>query len=152
VFETEVHEDRSVVAFGAQQLGVWIASVIWALITVSLPVWLSQFGPVARTFEAGSIIGLAFAPAYFCGRLIHGRYPHFALSGRWIWLLPSGLMALLLLNAVLHSTLGRNLGELFCPPSDGEQWWAVLLGTYPILGCAGYALGTRAGSSRSGPE
>ena len=145
MFETEIHEDRSVVAFLIQQLAVWIISVIWALITASLPVWLSQFGPVARMFGAASVIGLASAPAFFGGRLIQYSYPHFAVSGRWVWVVPSIFLLALLVVFVIytHEPLSRNLADLFSPRNDLGSVLAALFVTYPTLGCVGYSVGIR---------
>jgi hypothetical protein len=154
VFETEVHEDRSVFAFGSQQVGIWIGSVVWAFITVSLPVWLSQFGPVARVVEAISVIVLAFGPAFFYGRLIQAKYPHFAGSGRWVWLLPCIFMSALLLVFMfhVHVSLGRDIWEFFSPPDDLGGVLAVLFVTYPTLGCAGYSCGIWAKSREMASE
>lgn len=154
MFETEVHEDRSVVAFAVQQLGVWIISVIWALITVSLLVWLSQFGPVARMIEAASAIGLAFAPGFSGGRLIQSKYPHFAVSGRWVWVLPCIFVSALLLVFVTytHTPLSRSLADLFSPPNDLAGVLGVLFVTYPTLGCVGYSLGIRVESRKGVSE
>jgi hypothetical protein len=141
MFEAKIHTDRPSVALVVQQISVCIASVIWAFITVPLPYWASQFGPLLRIFEAASIVGIAFGPAFLFGRWIRARRPCFALSGRWIWTPPCVLLGALLLNALDYSKLAHGFSELLYPPHDGEQWWAVWLFTFPLLGCTGYALG-----------
>jgi hypothetical protein len=146
VFGTEIRKDGSFVAFVVQQVGVWIASVIWALITIEFPRWLSQFGPVANILEAATIITLAFGPAFLCARWVRATHPDFAFSGRWIWILPCVLLIASLLQSLRRpALLLRGFSAVLYPPPDGEQWWAVLLFTFPLLGCVGYSFGARIG-------
>jgi len=147
MFETEIQSDGSLIAFIVQQLAVCVGSVVWAAISAPLPYALAGMGVLGRTLETASIFALALGPAFLCGRLIRSKRRQFAYSGRWVWLLPTALLLVLLLSS--PSKLSRNLGELFFPPSEGEAWWAVLVFTYPTLGSLSYSFGVRSyGSSR----
>jgi hypothetical protein len=111
-----------------------------------------RYGWHGNLFEALSVVALALVPAFLCGRFTASRFPHFTYSGRWIWALPSVLMVVTLLAAVFNSKLKLDIMELFFPPPEGEAWWAVLVFTYPTLGCVGYSLGMRseAGNASEG--
>lgn len=129
------------VSFASQQLGGWVGFVLWALLTVPLPFWLSRYGPLGRAFEALSIATLTLGPAFLVGRGVQRWLPDIAVSGRWLWLVPSSFVSASLFSSLVHSTLGRDLVDLFYPPPEGEAWWAVLFFTYPTLGFIGYAVG-----------
>ena len=150
MFQTEVDEDRSFLAFASQQFIVCIGSVVWGLITMSLPFWLSRFGVIGHLLESLSIVVLAVAPSFFGGRLIGSKTPRIAASGRWVWLLPVALLAAALLSSVFNSRIERDLSELLFPPPEGEAWWAVWLFTYPTLACVGYSLGIEYGRRKAG--
>jgi len=140
MFETEADQGGSFVSFLLQQLAVIFGSVVWAF-TAELPSWMSQFGAIGRVFEALTIIVLGGVPAFVAGYTMRRRAPTLAYSGRWIWFLPSAVVVAILTFSLFHSGLQDDLLELFSPPPIGEAWWAVLLVTYPTLGCCGYSLG-----------
>lgn len=141
MFQTEIREP-SLGAFVGQQMGLLVGSLLWCLLTVSLPIWFSDVTrPVGRILESLSIIFLAGVPFFFLGRFVQYRFPGLALSGRWVWVLPAlGFMAVLISSLTAgHSAFS----DLFSPPGEGEAWWGVLIFTYPTLGSIGYSLGLR---------
>src|SRR5665213_992448 len=139
MFETEIDEGRSFPSFAFQQVGVCIASVIWAG-TADIPRGLSSASG-GNVTEALCIITLAFLPALFCGFLVQRFMPGFASSGRWVWLLPSFLLFAMLVSSLHSGIFARDVSDLFYPSNQGEAGWAVMLATYPTLGCLGYSLG-----------
>jgi hypothetical protein len=141
MFQTEVDENRSFLAFALQQILVCVGSVVWGLITMSLPFWLSRFGVIGRLLEGFSIVSLVAAPSFLAGRLIGSGIPRIGASGRWVWVLPSALIGIALLSSSFTSGIGRNISELFFPPPDGEAWWAVWFFTCPTIACVGYSFG-----------
>ncbi len=98
MFETEIDEGGSFLSFALQQVGVCIASLFSALVTVEVPAGLSSASG-GNLAEALCIITLGFVPALLCGVLVQGYMPRVASSGRWVWLLPSFLVLVLLLSS-----------------------------------------------------
>jgi len=149
MFQTEIEEGSSFLAFFLQQVGVCVASVFWGAISAEWLAHLSGLGPAGSLTEAVGNIASGLGLAFLFGRLLRSRLPHFTYSGRWVWLLPGTLLAAGLLSSAFHSRLERDLPDLLFPPNDGEELWAVVLFLYPTLGCIGYSLGTRFQGRRS---
>jgi hypothetical protein len=149
MFSTEVKPDGGLPTFILQQLAVCCASMLWAAATVWLPMGLSGMGGLGKMFEASGVVALAMGPAFLCGRAVKSKFPKFEYSGRWVWLLPSALLAAMLVSFAFSSRLEQNVAELFFPPPEGEAWWGVLIFTYPTLGCVGYSLGIGSEAERA---
>lgn len=141
MFEREVHDGGSFGFYALQQLGVVCFSIAWALCSVELPRWISGFGAIGRVFETLTIVTLGVTPAFVVGRLLANRNPSLAESGRWVWFLPTALLGVGFLYSIYGPRFGQGVLELLCPGHDGEEWWAVLFFTYPLLACCGYSLG-----------
>ena len=86
MFETEIDEGGSFLSFALQQVGVCIASVIWALLTVEIPRGMSSASG-GNAIEALCIVTLSFVPASLFGSGVQASMPRMASSGRRIWLL-----------------------------------------------------------------
>ena len=140
MFETEIDEGGSFLSFALQQVGVCIASVIWALITSEIPRGLSSASG-GNVIEAVCIVTLSFVPAALFGSGVQRSVPRLASSGRRIWLLPCFLLLVGLLSALHNTMFVSDVSDLFYPSTQGEAWWAVYLFTYPTLGCLGYSVG-----------
>ncbi len=149
MFGTEIKSDSGLPTFILQQLAVCVGSIVWAVITVWLPQGLSGVGFLGKVLEATCIVALALGPAFLCGRAVKSKFPKFEYSGRWVWLLPSALLAVMLLSFAFSSRLEDNVAELFFPPPGGGAWWGVLIFTYPTLGCVGYSLGIGSEAGRA---
>lgn len=141
MFQTDVDEGPSFPAFFLQQLAVCVAGVIWGAVSGECLAQLNGLGSVGAVVEAAGNITSALGAAFILGRMARSKLPSFAYSGRWVWLLPSVLMAALFLSSAFSSRLGTDLLDLVSPPSEGESLWAVALMLYPTLGCVGYSLG-----------
>jgi hypothetical protein len=141
MFQAEVDEGPSFPAFLLQQLAVCAVGVIWGAVSGECLAQLNGPGRVRGVLEAAGNVASALGPAFLLGRLARSRFPKFACSGRWVWLLPSALMAAAVLSSAFESRLGTDLLEILSPPSEGESLWAIVLFLYPTLGCLGYSLG-----------
>src|SRR5665213_1209299 len=130
MFETEIDEGGSFLSFAVQQVGVCIASLFSALVTVEVPAGLSSAsgGNIA---EALCIITLGFVPALLCGLLVQGFRTRIASAGRWVWLLPCFLVLASLLSSLPDGRFMQEIAGLLYPEKNGEAWWAVMLLTYP---------------------
>jgi hypothetical protein len=149
MFSTEIKSDGGLPTFILQQFAVCLGSLLWAAVTIPLPGGLSGIGGLRKLFEAQCIVALALGPAFLCGRMVRSRLPSLAYSGRWVWVLPSALMAAALISSAFSSTLDDNVAGLLFPPPEGEAWWGVLIFTYPTLGCVGYSLGIASKAGRA---
>ena len=119
MFETEIDEGGSFLSFALQQVGVYIASVIWALITGEIPRAMSG-ASTGNAIEALFIFTLSFVPATLFGSLVQGSVPRVASSGRWVWLLPSFLALALLLSSFPSGRFMREIEGLLYPEHQGE--------------------------------
>lgn len=140
MFQTEI-EEGSFVGFFLQQVGVCVASVFWGAISAE---WLARLGGLGSSgslAEAIGNVGSGLGLAFLLGRLSRSKLPRFVLSGRWVWLLPSAFFVAALVSSALHSRLERDLSEFLFPRNGGEGLWAVVVFSYPSLGCVGYSLG-----------
>jgi hypothetical protein len=141
VFKTEIFTGESLFSFGLQQVGVWIAFMIWGLITSDVPAAFIRVGATGTPLECIAILSLVLGPGIFFGHLIRFLFPSATYSGRWIWLLPVMFLSAGLLADLFRDRLWQELADLFFPASDGEGWWAAMFFACPVLGCIGYSVG-----------
>ncbi len=141
MFQTEIQGDSSFLAFFLQEVGMVLSSALWGALCGNVLAHLTGPSPAGRLVEALGTIALGLTPTFLVGVLFGSRFPHFAYSGRWVWLLPTALFLIALLSSALDSMLGQELSDLLFPPDDPEAMWALAFLSYPTLGCIGYSLG-----------
>jgi hypothetical protein len=121
MFETEI-QGPSLPGFFVQQAGACIGLVMWGLITVEVPRSFSTLNrPVAAVLETLCIIVLAATPSFFWGRAVQSNAPTLALSGKWIWLLPTIATVFI---SVMSGSLLRNIER----PIFSHTRWRGMVG------------------------
>ena len=141
MFENEIDEGMSFPAFLLQQIGVFLAFVLWGGLGSG---WIGSF-PLLRDggpLTAATNAAWGLIPAFFAGRWIRANDRWSAHSGGYIWLLPVGLLVWALISGAVHSTLARDFRDLLYPPHEDKlDGLVVVLFTVPTLGCIGYSVG-----------
>lgn len=141
MFETEIDEDFSFLAFFVQLLGVFIPFILWGQFGVDWMGSLPLFRHGGLVTAAGNIVW-GLTPGFFLGCWGRARDPRNVRPGGYIWLVPVGLMAWALASGALNSTLARDLRDMFYPVQEnGLDGFVVVLFTIPTLGCVGYSFG-----------
>jgi hypothetical protein len=139
MFQNEIRVGSSPWAFAAQQVGVPLGFVMWGLYSGELPRLISNLGrPLGAILEAIVIVTVAGLPAFFLGRLVGRNSSDFSDTGKWIWILPSMLVLMII---GLTGFRVRDTEDFLFPVYDGDAWWAVVMRTYPAIGCIAYSLG-----------
>jgi hypothetical protein len=93
MFQVEADEFGTFFTFFFQQIAVCGVSIFWGAFSAEWCARLSGASATTRSAEAVANIVFALAPAFACGVLLRSRLPHFANSGRFVWLLPATLVA-----------------------------------------------------------
>ncbi len=144
MFETEIHDDYSFVAWLTQQIASVAIPSILALITG---------GPIADYFDqgfgfplgiAGKVIWYAFfvwGIGFYLALLVHRFFPRASKEGRWVWVVPIFFFLLAFIGDAFMSSFQHALSAFFYPGPNGEAWWALMVITYPTCQAVLYSLG-----------
>ena len=132
-------EEPSVLAYGLQQVGVPLGSLLVLLVVPGFSWSFAQssvFGQAAeviRCLTIESLTGLLFG--FAVGRIM----PDLRTTGKWVWVIPVSLIALGLLQDSLSLSINMAVREFFFPGPDGEGWWAFALLTCPAAASVWYS-------------
>jgi hypothetical protein len=132
--------EPSLLAYMVQQIGVPIGSLLVVVfIGATLSplfriVGSSNFAEVPLGYAAALIVGSIFG--FTASHLI----PSIRSSGRWVWILPTSLFALVFFSECFTFSLKRAFRECFFPGQNGEEAIGFLLMTCPTLSTVCYSV------------
>jgi hypothetical protein len=143
MFETTIDKGPSAASWLAQQFGVPIISLLWALTTAQVGDRIKA----ALGSPAGDVVRVAWYALFIWGSglllslFVHRLIPRSGTEGRWIWILPSLGFVTLFIDDLRHFPIRQVSADFFYPGDNGEGWWALVLATYPTAASIGYSLG-----------
>ena len=135
MLETDIEDGYSLAAWVAQQILSMLVPMIFIMVVESN---IKQVHwPLDHFRDSAMLCGAGFLFAV----LVHWLFPRAAVTGRWVWTLPTSLLALAFVGDALTSSFGRAFVEFFYPGPNGEAGWAMALVTYPTGSAIAYSLG-----------
>ena len=151
MFETEIRDDHSFLAWLAQQIVAIVVPTLLAGFTAGSIAQDIEEGPGYPLGIVGKLIWYAFfvwGGGFYLALLVHRFFPRAAKEGRWVWVVPMFFFLLAFIGDALMSSLPHVLTEFFHPGPNGEAGWALMLITYPTCAAGLYSLGMFLASRR----
>lgn len=84
---------------------------------------------------------VAWAAGFLLAVLVNRLLPRFATNGRFIWVLPSALLIMLICDSLYVEDVRQVLTEFFYPVNKNEEDLAFGFATLPTYACISYSLG-----------
>jgi hypothetical protein len=124
MFQTEIRNEPSLLAYMAQQFAVPICSLFFAFLG----------GNVIGCYVVVSV--LAACLAFFVG----STFPQSSESGKWVWVILTLFLATVLISDSVERSVPHALRMLFYPPDEPESGWVFVMLTLPTLGTISYSV------------
>ncbi len=133
---------RDILSWAAQQCGVPLFALAWAIVTPSLlqhateGLMGSKLRIIQSIWELVGVGGVGFGLGLAAQRL----YPTFARSGKWIWILPMVTVCFMFWQDLREFPLHQVVSEFLGIWSSGESGLAGVLFTFPAWSSLSYSL------------
>jgi|SRR5579883_780362 len=130
-------------AWAIQQTAALIVPFLIALFTGGYIADRIRNGPGYPFGSVGEVVWdvfLVWGLGLYLGLGVHRFFPRSAVTGRWVWVVPTVFLVYVFISDARMSTLEHALSDFFHPGPEGENQWLLLFVTYPTSQCLLYSL------------